>query len=355
MTDLQERFRELDRLDAPEMWPEVIHRGPRPSTDHPVSRRRRMGVAVVALSVAFAGLSLAVEAFHGGSPPVVAPTGSVSNGKIAYSRLSDGRYVIDTVNADGTSNATLIGVPGDAFHPAWSPDGHRILFDVQADGGQMQIFVAEDDGSGGSGLVELTNGPGWNYLPAWSPDGSKIAFVSARDGDDEIYVMNADGSGQTRLTESPNFDLHPSWAPDGGRIVFQSNRTGNNEIYSMNPDGSGVTQLTNDPAFDGAPAWSPDGQQIVFASDRDGPGLYTMDPDGTHVQRLTRDDQVGPLDPLWSPDGASIVYTTDADASGRELNIVIVDVATRSSQVVVSGATVGDLCCPSWQPVVAGV
>ena len=31
-------------------------------------------------------------------------------------------------------------------------------------------------------------------------DGSKIAFSSSRDGNYEIYVMNADGSGQTRLT-----------------------------------------------------------------------------------------------------------------------------------------------------------
>jgi len=32
------------------------------------------------------------------------------------------------------------------------------------------------------------------------PDGSKIAFGSNRDGNFEIYVMDADGSHQTRLT-----------------------------------------------------------------------------------------------------------------------------------------------------------
>lgn len=41
------------------------------------------------------------------------------------------------------------------------------------------------------------------------------------------------------------------------RIVFQSDRDGNPEIYVMNADGSGLTRLTDDPANDLSPAWSP--------------------------------------------------------------------------------------------------
>ncbi len=37
---------------------------------------------------------------------------------------------------------------------------------------------------------------------AWSPDGTRIAFESERDGDAEVYIMNADGSGLTRITDS---------------------------------------------------------------------------------------------------------------------------------------------------------
>ena len=29
---------------------------------------------------------------------------------------------------------------------------------------------------------------------AWSPDGARLTFISDRDGNDEVYVMNADGS-----------------------------------------------------------------------------------------------------------------------------------------------------------------
>ena len=49
--------------------------------------------------------------------------------------------------------------------------------------------------------------------PSWSPDGGRIAFDSLRDGNGEIYVMNADGSGQTRLTDNPASDGSPSWSP----------------------------------------------------------------------------------------------------------------------------------------------
>src|SRR2546426_8094288 len=42
--------------------------------------------------------------------------------------------------------------------------------------------------------------------PAFSPDGSRIAFTSTRDGQPEIYVMDADGTNASRLTNSPGLD-----------------------------------------------------------------------------------------------------------------------------------------------------
>jgi TolB protein len=37
--------------------------------------------------------------------------------------------------------------------------------------------------------------------------------MSSRDGNLEVYVMNADGSGQTRLTDNPAADGSPAWSP----------------------------------------------------------------------------------------------------------------------------------------------
>ena len=74
----------------------------------------------------------------------------------------------------------------------------------------------------------------------------QIAFVSRRDGNPEIYVMNADGKNQRRLTNNRADDWFPSWSPDGRRIAFISERDGHpdrnpgwftSEIYVMDADG----------------------------------------------------------------------------------------------------------------------
>ena len=50
--------------------------------------------------------------------------------------------------------------------------------------------------------------------------------------------MNPDGSNQTRLTFHPSPDGDPAWSADGSKIAFNSGRDGNFEIYVMNADGS---------------------------------------------------------------------------------------------------------------------
>ena len=118
-------------------------------------------------------------------------------------------------------------------------------------------------------LPSLSNQSAFATFPG---ENGKIAFYSFRDGNFEIYVMNADGTGQTRLTndlfapEGCPCDSHPDWSADGTKIAFISDRAdeNNEDIYVMNADGSGQTRLTDSIHEDSYPSWSPDGTKIVF-------------------------------------------------------------------------------------------
>ena len=80
------------------------------------------------------------------------------------------------------------------------------------------------EGDGVGSVIEVTpttSAPETREAPARplaiaAPPGSarsgQIAFVSRRDGDTEIYLMNADVSEQTRLTDNDVWDVSPSWS-----------------------------------------------------------------------------------------------------------------------------------------------
>jgi len=158
-----------------------------------------------------------------------------------------------------------------------------------------------------------------NMFPEWSADGKQIAFVSDRDGDPEIYVMDADGSHPRRLTNTPGRDAHPSFSRDGRRILFQSPRgDGHTNIYSMNADGSDARPLTFLKGFAGVPVYSPDGSQISFMwrmssdfADSSFKWLFgVMRADGSKLRILT-DGQANDQVPNWSRDGKRLLFFSD--------------------------------------------
>ncbi|MCM3900789.1 MAG: HYR domain-containing protein [Pyrinomonadaceae bacterium] len=126
----------------------------------------------------------------------------------------------------------------------------KIAFDTTRDG-NLEVYSMN---ANGSQVTRLTTNASIDESPDWSPDGTKVVFTSNRSNllDFEIWVMNANGSGQTRLTTSTRSSVQPTWSRDGAQITFATNRLAllNFEIYSMNADGTNQTRLTNNSAVD---------------------------------------------------------------------------------------------------------
>jgi Tol biopolymer transport system component len=80
-------------------------------------------------------------------------------------------------------------------------------------------------------------------------------------------------------------DIAP--AAYGRQIAFMSKRDGNWEVYVVNADGSGLKRLTNKPANEGLPAWSPDGKTLAYVSDQGGAwAVWVMSPNGSNQRKL---------------------------------------------------------------------
>jgi Tol biopolymer transport system component len=227
------------------------------------------------------------------------------------------RTLLDTTptpTTEPTPAPTGEPTPVPTGEPTPPPDGPtgRIVFVSDRDG-NFDIYTMNADGSA---MTRLTTDPGPDMAPAWAPDGSRVVFVSERDDNKEIYVMNSDGSNQVNLTNHPDADEEPAWSPDGSKIVFRSNRDGRAQVYTINPDGSELTRVsTSTEGDDYDPAWSPDGTQIAFVSNRDqNAEIYVMNADGSGAANLTNHPATETA-PAWASDGSRIAFQTQRDGN----------------------------------------
>ena len=152
-------------------------------------------------------------------------------------------------------------------------------------GGSFAIYQLRATGS--MALQPLLGDTGTNIQAALSPDRTRIAFSSNRNGNFDIYLMDADGKDLRRLTTDPRNDGDPAWTPDGQRVVYTSTRGTGTQIALMSLDGGEVV-LTSTAGGNHSPAVS-SGGTIAFVSARDGnQEIYTMGLDGSNQQRVTR-------------------------------------------------------------------
>jgi Tol biopolymer transport system component len=147
------------------------------------------------------------------------------NGKrLVFRRGSFSEDGFFTVKLDGSDLRRLTPVGMDMnFEPArWSPQGNEIVFSAHVpDTARSSIWVVHSDGSGLRRIpIESCGGAfsdptsfGCSH-PAWSPDGQKIMFArfSAATGDRDIFTVNADGSDLSQIMDTPSLSEElPDW------------------------------------------------------------------------------------------------------------------------------------------------
>jgi eukaryotic-like serine/threonine-protein kinase len=228
--------------------------------------------------------------------PSLTPDGKA----VIYAARPSGDWDIYWLRVGGRNPRNLTeDSPANDTHPAFSPDGERIVFRSERDKGG--IFVM---GATGESVKRLTN---FGFYPAWSPDGREVTFSSqdfidpnVRQMDpSSVWVVTLSTGEKRQLTDPKTGDaVQPAWSPAGVRIAYWGkHKGGQRDIWTIPALAGGApVQVTDDAAFDWNPVWSPDGKFLYFASDRGG---------SMNLWRVPIDEQTGqvtgPPAPLNTP------------------------------------------------------
>jgi TolB protein len=215
------------------------------------------------------------------------------------------------MDADGANAQPLTHDGSIAQSPSWAPDGSLIVFTSFRGGTGAQLWVLSPE----QRRPFLVSGrPGLNSSGSYSPDGRSLVCSLSRDGNAEIYKLDARGGNPERLTNHRAIDTSPCWAPTGREIAFTSDRTGSPEVHLMDADGGNLRRLTYDVHYTDSPAWAPKGDRIAFVSRTDaGFDIWMCHPDGTGSVRVVSGG--ANENPHWSPDGRHLVFTSDRDGT----------------------------------------
>lgn len=241
------------------------------------------------------------------------------------SPTSKGRKTVfkDNSNGQKETHVTNTKTPGQKSFPN---KAKPLLFVPPLDGNEKIVFCSGRDGNAeiyrmdadGGHQTRLTANNAEDMVASFSTDRSKIAFHSDRSGEREIYVMSANGDKPTRLTTQGGET--PCFSRDGQKICYKAYREGIPHIFIMNADGTNQVQLTKSKYEDYTPCFTPDGKKIAFSSCRSGNPeifeIYIMNLDGTQITRLTNRHSFSTT-PSFSADGKKLAFSSRVGQPGN--------------------------------------
>ena len=217
--------------------------------------------------------------------------------------------------------------------------GGAITFISERDG-NPEVYVMQADGSE---QLRLTANEAIESRPLWSPNNHWIAFVSqTSDVDSDILRIADDGTMQGKIAGSPGLNQQQVWSPDSLRLAMISDRAGTPEVWHLSVDGTDERRVTYDSKDAILGDWSPDGASLLFTV-ADPPGIVLRNPDGVNVQRLTEAEDHSPR---WSPKGDAIVFVSTGEDSQQDVYIVNADGSERRALT----QNDGDNYDPKWSP-----
>ncbi len=208
----------------------------------------------------------------------------------------------------------LTELPGPETHPHLAPDGRQVIYSSSA-GGNADVYLLR---VGGDRAINLTAGcPQDDSQEKFSPDGEKIAFRSERDGGG-LFTMGATGESVRRVTD---FGMDPCWSPDGRQLAFGTEAV--NDPYSRLTLSTlwtavvetGKTKQLTTTGDAVQPAWSPDGRHIAYWANTGGlRDIWVIAADGGNPVAVTQDLYTD-WSPVWSPDGRWLYFSSDRGGS----------------------------------------
>jgi len=154
----------------------------------------------------------------------------------------------------------LAFLAGVVLWPRWSPDGRRLVVEVQAWSDRsfaadlVGTTIAIVDVAGRRGLRVVPGVPAWSTYPDWQPSADLIVFfnqpVEAGEGAaTNLYLLRADGTHLRAVTSyalGEERPVQPTWTPDGRRIIFSLARADFSDprMMTIGPDGVGLAPAT---------------------------------------------------------------------------------------------------------------